>query len=358
MKKSALFLLLALTAVAPSCGVSKTGPGLKDAYKDYFLVGVAVNQRNVTDSAQMALICREFNSVTAENDMKMVSVQPQEGVWDFAAADRIADFCRQNGIKLRGHTLGWHNQVGEWMFYDKDHNLVSREVALERLKTHITTVVNRYKDVVYAWDVWNEAVADGPEDIANPLRESLWYKIFGSDEFIRKAFEYAHEADPKALLFYNDYNEFEPAKRERIYNLVKSMKDDGVPVHGIGIQGHYNIYGPSEEEMEAAVARFSEIVDHIHMTELDVRVNMQRGGQLNFDRGDASNITPEKIRLQEEMYRRVFRVMRTHADKVDCVTFWNLGDADSWLGADNYPLLFDKDYNPKDAYYKVRDFAE
>jgi len=349
----------AILAGAQSCGsVRDDSYGLKDAYKDYFMIGVAVNQRNISDPSQIDIIRHEFNSITAENDMKMVSVQPEEGVWDFAAADRIADFCRQNGIRLRGHNLGWHNQVGEWMFYDDKHNLVSKEVALARLKTHITTVVNRYKDVVYAWDVWNEAIADGDRMIPNPMRESLWWKIFGSDEFIRKAFEYAHEADPDALLFYNDYNECEPAKRDRIYELVKSMKEDGVPVHGIGMQGHYNIWGPSEAEMEAAVSKFSEIVDHIHVTELDVRLNLEMGGQLNFSRGDATNITSDKILLQEAQYASLFRVMRSHADKVDCVTFWNLGDADSWVGVDNYPLLFDKDYNRKDVYYTVRDFDE
>ena len=360
MRHRLLSIFLALAAVSASA--QSRGPqrddsyGLKDAYKDYFLIGVAVNQRNISDPAQADIIRHEFNSITAENDMKMVSVQPEEGVWDFAAADRIADFCRRNGIRLRGHNLGWHNQVGEWMFYDKKHNLVSKEVALARLKTHITTVVNRYKDVVYAWDVWNEAIADGGRMVPNPMRESLWWKIFGSDEFIRKAFEYAHEADPDALLFYNDYNECEPAKRDRIYDLVKAMKDDGVPIHGIGMQGHYNIWGPSEAEMEAAVSKFSEIVDHIHVTELDIRLNLEMGGQLRFSRGDAANITADKKLLQEAQYASLFRVMRRHADKVDCVTFWNLGDADSWVGVDHYPLLFDKNYDRKNAYYVVRDF--
>lgn len=359
--KRVLTTLLCITVLGLGASAQFRGPvrdttkSLKDAYKDYFMIGVAVNQRNVTDPVQMAKIRKEFNSMTAENDMKMVSLQPQEGVWNFGNADKIADFCRANGIKLRGHTLGWHAQVGDWMFYDKNHELVSRDVLYARLKTHIQTVVNRYKDVVYCWDVFNEAIADGAW-VRQPLRESLWYRIVGSDEFIRKAFEYAHEADPDALLFYNDYNECDPAKRDRIYDMVKSMKEDGVPVHGIGMQGHYNIYGPSEEEMEAAVSKYSEIVDHIHVTELDIRVNTEMGGQLRFSRGQEANISADQRLLQEARYAALFRVLRRHADKVDCVTFWNLSDADSWLGQNNYPLLFDKELKEKNAYYVVRDF--
>ena len=135
---------------------------LKDAFKDYFMIGVAVNMRNITDEAQIALVKKEFNSITAENDMKPISVHPEEGKWTWENADRIANFCRENGIKLRGHNLMWHSQMCDWMFYDKNHKLVSKEVLFKRMKEHITTVVNRYKDVIYCWDVFNEAIADGP----------------------------------------------------------------------------------------------------------------------------------------------------------------------------------------------------
>ncbi len=360
MKKflSTLFFLAVVAASASAQWGRREidlSPGLKDAYKDYFSIGVAVNQQNVTDPAQIALIKSQFNSITAENDMKMVSLQPEEGVWNWEPADRIADFCRQNGIKLRGHNLGWHSQVGEWMFYDKNHNLVSKEVLYARLKAHIQTVVNRYKDIVYCWDVFNEVIDDNVR-ARQPLRESLWYKIVGSDEFIRKAFEYAREADPDALLFYNDYNECDPVKSDRIYEMVKSMKADGVPIDGIGMQGHYNVYGPSEEAIEAAVCKYAEIVDHIQITELDIRVNTEMGGALRFDRGREVNISNDHKLLQEDRYAALFRVLRKHADKIDCVTFWNLSDDCSWLGVNNYPLLFDKDYKPKNAYLVVRDF--
>ena len=336
-------------------------PGLKETYAEYFMMGVAVNQRNVTDEEQQALVKREFNSITAENDMKPISVHPEEGKWTWEKADRIADFCRQNGIKLRGHNLMWHSQMCDWMFYDSKHNLVTKEVLFKRMKEHITTVVNRYKDIVYCWDVFNEAITDGPRRPAamgpdQPLRESTFYKICGNDEFIRKAFEYAREADPKALLFYNDYNECDPVKCDRIYSMVKEMKAAGVPIDGIGMQGHYNIYGPSEADIEAALTKYAEIVDHIHITELDIRVNQEMGGQLRFSRNEGNAVTGDQRLLQEAQYAMLFRVLRKHADKVDCVTFWNLGDGDSWLGVDNYPLLFDKDYKRKNAYRVVSRF--
>lgn len=327
----------------------------KEAYKDYFKVGVAVNQRNVTDPDQMALIEREFNSVTAENDMKPVSVQPKEGEWTWERADRIANFCREKGIKMRGHCLLWHNQFCDWMFYDKKHNLVKKEVLFERMRKHINTVVNRYKDVVYGWDVVNEAITDDPR-AAHPLRESTFYKICGNDEFIRKAFEYAHEADPEAILFYNDYNECDPVKRDRIYNLVKSMKDAGVPVNGIGMQGHYNIYGPSEKDFEDALVKYSSLVDHVHITELDIRINTDMGGQLRFNRGEGINVTDDIKLLQETQYDRLFRIMRRHHEKLDAVTFWNLSDRDSWLGEGNYPLPFNVNYKPKNLYKVLNGF--
>ena len=358
MKK---ILLLGL-CVLSVCTVANAQPderSLKEAYKDYFMIGVAVNQRNISDPDQSALVRKEFSSMTAENDMKPVSVHPEEGKWTWERADKVADFCRQNGIKLRGHTLMWHNQMCDWMFYDKNHNLVTKEVLYQRMREHIHTVVNRYKDIVYCWDVFNECITDGgrrPGAEDQPLRESTFYKICGNDEFIRKAFEFAREADPKALLFYNDYNECDPVKRDRIYEMIKNMKAAGVPIDGIGMQGHYNIYGPSEEDMEAAVSKYAEIVDHIHVTELDIRVNQEMGGQLRFSRNEGVQVTNDQKLLQEAQYAALFRVMRRHADKVDCVTFWNLSDRDSWLGANNYPLPFDREYKPKHVYKVIRDF--
>ena len=372
MKKNikTIFVLLLLamgsTAVCaqPQWGMrDDSKASLKDVYKDYFYIGVAVNKRNVADAAQSALVKKEFSSMTAENDMKPGMVHPKEGVWNWGAADSIANFARQNGIKLRGHCLCWHSQFADWMFTDKKGREVKKEVFYQRLREHIHTVVNRYKDVVYAWDVVNEAISDNarPQFVdgkmvpGNPYRESRHYKLCG-DEFIAKAFEFAHEADPNALLFYNDYNECDPGKRDRIYNMVKKMQDAGVPIHGIGMQGHYNVYGPSEEDIDAAITKYSQIVKHIHVTELDIRMNTEMGGQLRFSRGEAKPVAPYMNTLLTDQYSRIFKIFRKHKDVIDCVTFWNLGDRDSWLGVNNHPLPFDENYKPKQAYYAIRDF--
>jgi GH35 family endo-1,4-beta-xylanase/enterochelin esterase-like enzyme len=338
--------------------------GLKDAYKDYFTIGVALNQRNVSDDAQKALVIKQFNSVTAENDWKPGEIHPKEGVWNFERADKIADFCRQNGIKMRGHCLCWHSQFADWMFTDKNGKPVKKDVFYKRLREHIHTVVNRYKDVVYAWDVVNEAMADDggprfgfgrPGQEPSPYRQSRHFQLCG-DEFIAKAFQFAREADPNTLLFYNDYSCVDEGKRERIYNMVKKMKDAGVPIDGIGMQGHYNIYFPSEEQLEKAIVRFKEIVKHINITELDLRMNNESGGQLMFSRGEAKPMPAYMSTLQTDQYARLFKIFRKHADVIDNVTFWNLGDKDSWLGVNNHPLPFDENYRPKACFRAIRDF--
>ena len=304
--------------------------GLKDHYKDYFDIGVAVNQRNITTPEQVAIILREFNSITAENDMKPQLTEPEKGVFTWENADRIANFCREHGLRLRGHNLMWHSQIGPWMYQDEKGNLLSKEEFYANMKHHIQAVVSRYKDVVYCWDVVNEVVADSPVFPGMPeLRQSPMYKIAG-EEFIYKAFEYAHEADPDALLFINDYNDAEPAKSQRLYNLVKRMKEAGVPVDGIGMQGHYNVYGPSMEEVDAAITKYAELVDNIHVTELDIRINEDMGGALRFRQGNA-NVSSWEQTLQQDQYTKLFKVLRKHKDVVKSVTFWNVADADSWL---------------------------
>ena len=353
---------LALTMGA-NTGFAQSGEtGLKDAYKDYFSIGVAVNMRNISNPEQIAIIKKDFNSITAENNMKPQPTEPAYGQFNWENADKIANFCRGNGIKLRGHCLMWHAQIGEWMYKDEKGDLVSKEKLFQNMKHHITAIVERYKDVIYAWDVVNEAISDGGwqggrrgmGEHPSPYRNSPLYQIAG-DEFIKKAFIYAREADPNVLLFYNDYNAADPGKRDRIYNMVKSMKEEGVPIDGIGMQGHYNVYGPSMEDVDAALTKYSTIVKHIHITELDIRANQEMGGQLNFSR-DGGNISQVVKTLQEDQYARLFKVLRKHKDVVDNVTFWNLSDRDSWLGARNYPLPYDENYKAKRVYSIIKDF--
>ena len=353
---------LALTMGA-NTGFAQSGEtGLKDAYKDYFSIGVAVIMRNISNPEQIAIIKKDFNSITAENDMKPQPTEPAYGQFNWENADKIANFCRSNGIKLRGHCLMWHAQIGEWMYKDEKGDLVSKEKLFQNMKHHITAIVERYKDVIYAWDVVNEAISDGGwqggrrgmGEHPSPYRNSPLYQIAG-DEFIKKAFIYAREADPNVLLFYNDYNAADPGKRDRIYNMVKSMKEEGVPIDGIGMQGHYNVYGPSMEDVDAALTKYSTIVKYIHITELDIRANQEMGGQLNFSR-DGGNISQVVKTLQEDQYARLFKVLRKHKDVVDNVTFWNLSDRDSWLGARNYPLPYDENYKAKRVYSIIKDF--
>lgn len=353
---------LALTMGA-NTGFAQCGEtGLKDAYKDYFSIGVAVNMRNISNPEQIAIIKKDFNSITAENDMKPQPTEPAYGQFNWENADKIANFCRSNGIKLRGHCLMWHAQIGEWMYKDEKGDLVSKEKLFQNMKHHITAIVERYKDVIYAWDVVNEAISDGGwqggrrgmGEHPSPYRNSPLYQIAG-DEFIKKAFIYAREADPNVLLFYNDYNAADPGKRDRIYNMVKSMKEEGVPIDGIGMQGHYNVYGPSMEDVDTALTKYSTIVKHIHITELDIRANQEMGGQLNFSR-DGGNISQVVKTLQEDQDARLFKVLRKHKDVVDNVTFWNLSDRDSWLGARNYPLPYDENYKAKRVYSIIKDF--
>ena len=339
---------VALLAVASNGWAQGAAKGLKDAYKDYFMIGVAVNQRNVTNAEQQALIKKEFNSITCENDMKPEPTEPQEGQFNWENADRIANFARQNGIKLRGHTLMWHSQIGRWMTAEG----TTKEQFYARMKNHIQAIVSRYKDVVYCWDVVNEAISDDA-NATDPYRQSAMYRLCG-DEFIEKAFQYAHEADPKALLFYNDYSTVDPHKRDRIYNMVKKMKEKGIPIDGIGMQAHYNIYYPSEARLDSAITLFKTIVKHIHITEFDIRVNEEMGGGLQFSR-EGANVTDSVKQHLADQYARCFRVFRKHKDVIDCVTFWNLGDRDSWLGARNYPLPWDENYQPKLAYTYIKD---
>lgn len=365
MKKLSCFFLLAAATLSLTASAQNEAKGLKDAYRDYFKVGVALNVRNLTPD-QEAIVVREYNSVTCENAMKPIETHPKEGVWTFEQADSIADFCRRNNIPMRGHNLLWHSQGTEWMLYDKKGKFVKPEVFYKRLRDHIFTVVNRYKDVCYCWDVVNEAMADQQRPAwrgrpgTPPYRESVYYKYCKEnggegDEFIAKAFEFAREADPNCLLFYNDYNECDPGKSKRIYDMVKKMKEAGVPIDGIGMQGHYNIYGPSMEDVAKAIELYASIVDHIHVTELDIRANEEMGGQLQFSR-QGVEIKPYVETQHMDQYVQLFKTLRKYKDKIECVTFWNLSDKDSWVGTANYPLLFDKDLKAKKVYYAVRDF--
>lgn len=326
--------------------------GLKDFYKDYFPIGVAVAPSSLSGTSS-ALIMKHFSSLTAENVMKPALIHPEEDRYFWDNADLIVNYAKTNGMLVRGHTLLWHKQVPAWMFRDVDGNTVSKEVLLARLKEHITRVVSRYKGKVYAWDVVNEVLDDNDSKF---YRETEWYKICG-EEYIAKAFQWAHEADPDALLFYNDYNTEFAGRRDKVYKLVKQLLDAGVPIHGIGLQGHWNIVNPSEQDLRAAIEKYSSLGLKIQITELDVSV--YSSGETN----SADNVfTAEREQKQLEKYKMIFRVFRDYKSVITGVTFWNVSDKYSWLdnfpvrGRKNYPLLFDQNMKPKKAYWEVVKF--
>ena len=331
--------------------------GLKDYYKDYFPIGVAVSPQLFDDMPSAALINKEFSSMTAENVMKMGPIHPEENRYNWTPADKIVDFAQKNGKLLRGHTLCWHNQTPSW-FFKKDGKTVTKEELLARMKTHITDVVTRYKGKVYAWDVVNEAVPDGGDKL---YRETEFYKIIG-EEYIEKAFEYAHAADPKAKLFYNDYNTENAAKRERIYQLLKKLKAKGVPITGVGLQGHWSIYEPSAAELEESIIRLASLGLEIQFTEVDVSVYRKQHERSTEPFKGKAELTTEMADKQAEQYKMLFEIFRKHKDKITSVTFWNLSDRRSWLddfpvkGRKDYPLLFDQNQQPKKAFWEVVKF--
>lgn len=331
--------------------------GLKDYYKNYFPIGVAVNRQTFSGD-EAPLLLKEFNSVTPENAMKMGPIHPRENVYNWRDADSIVNFAQKHGLRVRGHNLCWHEQAPDWMFKDARGNQVTKEVLLKRLKDHITTVVNRYKGKIYAWDVVNEAIDD---DSRNFLRNSLWYQICGED-FIAKAFEYAHEADPKALLFYNDYNSERPEKRDRIYKLVKKLVDAKVPIHGVGLQAHWSIYEPTEQELRDAIEKYSSLGLQIHFTEVDMSVYPWEKERRAKRQGENDTLTPELEQKQVDQYAKVFRIFREYKKNITSVTFWNVSDRYTWLdtypvpGRKNYPLLFDTNLQRKKAYQEVVNF--
>ncbi len=355
MKKLTVVFLLFVLCVTYTFSQTK---GLKDYYKDYFPIGVAVSPRMLDAGEEANLILTHFNSMTAENAMKMGPIHPEENRYHWEPADKIAEFAVKNGLKLRGHTLCWHNQTPNWFFTDAEGKQVSKEILLARLKKHIFDVVNRYKGAIYAWDVVNEAVPDGGTEI---YRNSKFYEIIG-EEYIELAFRYAHEADPNAQLFYNDYNTENKVKREKIYQLVKGLVEKGVPIHGVGLQGHWSLYEPTAQELEESITKFASLGLKVQITELDVSVYPKEHASRERKETDKAEFTPEMNDKQAAHYKMLFEIFRKHKDKITGITFWNLSDRYSWLdnfpvrGRKDFPLLFDQNHQPKKAFWEVVKF--
>jgi endo-1,4-beta-xylanase len=343
---------------------------LKDTFKDAFYVGVAVNSSQITgtDAQGDALIVQQFNSITPENVMKWEVIHPRPDAFDFSLADKYVEFGQQHHMFIVGHNLCWHSQTPAWVFKDVKGNPLKRKALLKRLHDHIQTVVGRYKGRIQSWDVVNEALNED-----GTMRQSHWQKIIG-DDYIVKAFQYAHKADPAAQLNYNDYNLENPAKRKGAIELVKKLKAAGVPIAVVGSQAHLHLSRGTAADEEVAIEELSAAGVKVAITELDIDVLPSAWGQTadvgvkiqeNAKLNSYPNGLPDDVQQQlTNRYADLFAVFWKHRDVVNRVTFWGTTDKTSWLnnwpirGRTSYPLLFDREGKPKPAFYAVLKAAQ
>jgi GH35 family endo-1,4-beta-xylanase len=403
MKKIFALLPGILSCIILSGQVKSDYVPLKQLFKNDFPIGVAVNERCFTgDAAKMVL--DNYNTITAENAMKPENLlytsrparpqgaqpgqpnqpgqpgqagqpgQPQGAqprmpaaplkldtinglVFNWASADRHAEFARTNNLSVRGHTLVWHSQTPASFFTDSQGNQLTKEQLYARMKDYMSAVINRYKDVTFCWDVVNEAISDTEGEIYRT--SSKWYQICGKD-YLAQAFRTARSINPDIKLIYNDYNIVDPAKRERCYTMLKELKDAGVPIDGVGLQGHWS-NEVTPEMIQTAIDRFSSLGLEVHVTELDLTTYTNyhgEGGRKQVQETQA--YTDEIANILAEKYKSYFEVLHKNADKITSVTFWGLDDGKTWLngfpvrGRRDYPLLYDADLKPKKAYYSIK----
>ena len=324
---------------------------LKNAYEEFFFMGAAVNSRSVVTHA--GLLKEHFNSITAENEMKFESVHPEPDTYVFGEADALLRFAKENGMRMRGHTLVWHNQTPQWVFTENG-KARTKESLLAIMREHIRTVTSHFSPDIYCWDVVNEAVEDKGSEI---LRSSPWLEIAG-ESFIEEAFRAAKENVPDALLFYNDYNTCVPEKREKICALLKGLLGKGVPIDGFGMQGHWNVTAPSLDEIRRSIEAYASLGLKLQITEMDLSLYAQSDPTLP----QPEPAPAELVKRQTELYGDIFRIFREYKDVIQSVTFWGVADDDTWLDRffkphrANHPLLFDENHQPKEAFRAVVDF--
>ena len=359
----AAFLFVVLIQVTPGWAEERTR-SLREAAAPHFSIGVGVDVNITERPGDWELLKRQFEFVTAENCMKVQRVQPTPGDFQFDAADRFVDFARQHDLKIVGHCLVWakDDRTPSW-FYQAGGTTASPDERLSRMKTHIETVVSRYKGKIAMWDVVNEALADGSGEY---LRDSGWSRATG-EEFIVKAFEYARVADPGAMLIYNDYRCDTDGKRAKLIRLAKMLKARSAPVDAIGLQGHYELDSVPYEGLEAMFKAMRELGLKVVVSELDIDVvprgrwwaedGRYREELASFD-PYKDGCPPEVLQRQAEQYAKLFALFRKYSDTIERVSFWNLHDGQSWLNyfpwrRVNHPLLFDRRRMPKPAFRSV-----
>jgi len=370
MKKASILLpvvLVTLTILSISFRSDEPGEeGLKDAMEGKFYMGAAMGAAMILgeDRASLEILHTHFNSVVAENYMKMGPIHPEEDRYAFALADKFIEFSREHAMYTVGHCLVWHSQAPRWFFTDSEGKEVSREVLIERMKEHIHTVVGRYKGKVDAWDVVNEAFEDN-----GSWRETAFYRIIGED-YLELAFTFAHEADPEADLLYNDYSMYHRGRREAVVNLVKTFKEKGIAIHGVGMQAHYGLDYPVLDALEKSIVTFWEVGVDVHITELDINVlprpSSNTGSEISRQAEYQEKMNPYPGGLPESVEEALnqrwvdfFEIFLKHQDKIKRVTLWGVSDLHSWKnnwpirGRTNYPLLFDRKFQAKPAVKKI-----
>ncbi len=364
--------LFTCAVMLSGCSTSdEVSSSLKDAFQGKFLIGAAMNVDQIEgrDTAGVRVVKHHFNSITAENCMKSMHLQPEEGEFFFDEADRFVEFGEKNGMHIVGHTLIWHSQAPDWFFIDEAGNDVSREVLIERMRNHISTVVGRYKGRVDGWDVVNEAILDD-----GTYRNSKFYSIIGED-FIPLAFQFTHEADPDAELYYNDYGMGLEGRRSGVVQMVKSLQEKNIPIDGIGMQGHMGLDYPDINEYEKSILAYSALGLKVMITEMDIIVlpfpspDVTAEVSLSYEYQQemnpyAAGLPDSVATIWENRYVDYFKLFLKHQDKISRVTLWGVSDANSWRndwpmhGRTDYPLLFDRDYQPKAVVKKLIELTE
>jgi GH35 family endo-1,4-beta-xylanase len=354
MERRKFIAAIAVALAAPASEIyTQTGtpsfPSLKDACKNLFVIGTALDFRSATEfnPTELDLIKSQFNAITPENSMKPGPVHPQENSWNWTQPDTLVDFCQANKIKTFGHCLVWHSQTNPWFFDNAD-----RDRALERLRDHIHTLVGRYKGKMSGWDVVNEAINDGANTAATEnLRDSRWQQIVGPD-YLTQAFKFAREADPSVPLHYNDYNIESGAKHQSSLLLLKRLISEGAPITTVGIQGHWsvtNLNAQKLDDIEQAITNYKALQLKVAISELDLTLTGAGGGQLGGgQRGEVPPPSPEALASQADAYGKLFELFARHRNVIDRVTFWGLNDRRSWRRGQN-PLVFDGMNEPKPA---------
>lgn len=364
MKKMKIALLLSAALTIAACGSStiEKEPTLKDALGEKFLIGVALNTRQTSgkDTASTRIVKEHFNAIVAENCMKSAEIHPEENRYNFTQADEFVQFGVDNNMAITGHCLIWHSQLPRWFCVDENGENVTPEILKKRMKEHIYTVVGRYKGVIKGWDVVNEAILED-----GSYRKSKFYEILG-EEFIPLAFQYAQEADPEAELYYNDYNEWYPEKRKTVVRLINTLKERGIRIDGIGMQGHVGMTNPSIETYQETIDDYVNAGVKVLITELDMSPlpEPRRMGGANLADMEAykKEIDPYTEGLPEDValawnnrMKELFDLFIKNSDHILRVTMWGVSDGDSWKnnfpvrGRTDYPLLFDRNYQPKEV---------